>query len=301
MVFIYPKRYLFILRLFVGYIQVCSSFLVSRQYFLSFSLSFIYHIRVKMSQLSDDFTRKVFFEIHNNLSRQGPGSIQSTLRALHSVNSDDKRLELLDIGCGPGMSTIELARLGHHVTAIDNHEPFIQMLLARAKEEDVSDHITTLLADMFCLEKSVASNIFDVIWSEGCIYIMGFERGLTEWKRFLNKDGFLVCSELSWLTANSPSEAREFWAKNYSGMRSQEENFEIVKKCGYELIDSFVLAENEWWDEYYGPMEKRIQELKMKYQGQREAEIVLDEQQSEIDLYKKYSKSYGYVFYIMKK
>jgi SAM-dependent methyltransferase len=254
-----------------------------------------------MSLPSDDFARKIFFEVHNNLSREGPGSVQSTLRALRSVDPDDKQLNILDIGCGPGMATIELAKLGHRVTAIDNNETFIKILLARAKEEGLSDRITTLFGDMFCLEKFIGSNTFDVIWSEGSIYIIGFERGLTEWKKFLKKDGYFVCSELSWLTADPPFEIREFWSKHYPGICSQEENFRTVRKCGYELIDSFVLAEKDWWDEYYGPMEERIQELKVKYKEHREAESVLDEQQSEIDMYKKYSENYGYVFYIMKK
>ena len=254
-----------------------------------------------MSLPPDDFARKIFFEIHNNLSRQGPGSTQSTLRALRSVDPSYKQLGILDIGCGPGMATIELARLGHHITAIDNYEPFIEILLARAKEERLSDHITTLLGDMFCLEKFIVLNGFDVIWSEGSIYIAGFERGITEWKKFLKKEGYLICSELSWLTTNPPFAAREFWSKNYLGMRSQEENFLTIRKCGYELVDSFVLSEKDWWDEYYKPMEERIQELKVKYKGHREAESVLDGQQSEIDLYKKYSDSYGYVFYKMKK
>jgi len=254
-----------------------------------------------MSLPLDDFARKIFFEIHDDLPRQGPGSIQSTLRAFQFVDPHDKPLDILDIGCGPGMATIELARLGHHVTAIDNHEPFLNMLLIRANEERLSDRITISSGDMFCLEKFTDPNKFDVIWSEGSIYIIGLERGLTEWKKFLKPDGYLVCSELSWLTADPPLEAREFWLKNYPGMCSQEENFEIIKKCGYELIDSVVLDEKDWWDEYYGPMGKQIQALKIKYKEHPEAENVLHEQQSEIDLYKKYSHSYGYVFYIMKK
>ncbi len=253
-----------------------------------------------MSLPVDDFGRKIFFEVHNNLSREGPGSVQSTLRALRSVNPDDKQLNILDIGCGLGAATIELAKLGHRVTALDNNESFIKILLARAKEESLSDRITTLLGDMFCLEKSIGSNTFDVIWSEGSIYIIGFKHGLTEWKKFLHTDGYLVCSELSWLTVDPPFEVHEFWSKHYPGMRSQEENFQIVRKCGYELIDSFVLVENDWWDEYYGPMEKQIQELKVKYKEHREARSVLDEQQIEIDMYRKYSENYGYVFYIMK-
>ncbi|UJR06802.1 hypothetical protein I4U23_011089 [Adineta vaga] len=253
-----------------------------------------------MSLPPDDFGQKIFFEIHNDLPREGPGSIQSTLQAFCSIESHDKQLNILDIACGPGMTTIELAKLGHHITAIDNHQPFIKTLLTRAKEELLSDRINALVGDMFCLEKFVPQNSFDVIWSEGSIYLIGFERGLIEWKEFLKKDGYLVCSELSWLTADVPNEPREFWSKNYPEMHSREENFEIIKKCGYKLIDSFVLEEKDWWNEYYGPMEKQIQQLKLKYNEQKEAENVLHEQQIEIDLYRKYSKTYGYVFYIMK-
>jgi hypothetical protein len=32
-------------------------------------------------------------------------------------------------------------------------------------------------------------NIFDLIWSEGAIYIMGFEKGIALWKRHLKPEG----------------------------------------------------------------------------------------------------------------
>ncbi|CAF4035879.1 unnamed protein product [Rotaria sp. Silwood2] len=231
-----------------------------------------------MSLPSDDFARQIFFKIHNGLPRQGPGSTQSTLRALHSINPSHRHLDILDVGCGSGVTTFDLARLGHRLIAIDNHELFIETVLTRAKQEYLSERITAVVGDMFRLPEFVAPNTFDVIWSEGSIYIIGFERGLTEWKKFLKKDGYLVCSELSWLTKNPPFEAHNFWSKHYPNMRSREENIRIIKECGYELIDSFVLAEDDWWNEYYGPMEQRIHELKLKYKGHQEAESVLNEQ-----------------------
>ncbi len=65
------------------------------------------------------------------------------------------------------MAAIELARLGHRLTAIDNNEQFVEMLLARAKKERLSDDITALLGDMCCLEKIVGRNLFDVILPNG--------------------------------------------------------------------------------------------------------------------------------------
>jgi len=35
----------------------------------------------------------------------------------------------VDIGCGPGMQTLELARIsGGRIVAVDNHQPFLDVL-----------------------------------------------------------------------------------------------------------------------------------------------------------------------------
>lgn len=39
---------------------------------------------------------------------------------------------------------------------------------------------------------------FDLIWAEGYIYIIGFKKGLQDWKKFLKPGGYLICSEISW-------------------------------------------------------------------------------------------------------
>jgi len=48
-------------------------------------------------------------------------------------------------------------------------------------------------------------------------------------------------------------------------------------------------------------IEKKLQDLRQHYQNDAEALEVIDMEQSEIDLYRKYSKYYGYLFYIMQK
>ena len=35
----------------------------------------------------------------------------------------------------------------------------------------------------------------DLIWSEGAIYNIGFERGMNEWNKYLKKGGFIAVSE----------------------------------------------------------------------------------------------------------
>lgn len=68
-------------------------------------------------------TRDIFFEIHKGLPREGPGRNDYTRRAFEMLPKLDKP-RILDIGCGPGGPTMELARLsGGSVIGLDNHHP----------------------------------------------------------------------------------------------------------------------------------------------------------------------------------
>jgi len=93
----------------------------------------------------------------------------------------------------------------------------------------------------------------------------------------------------------------DFFKKAKLKINAIKNNIEIIRNCGYKLVDYFVLPESGWWDEYYLPLEKRIAILRKKYKDDVKAQEVLEEEQQEIDLYRKYSKYYGYVFYIMQK
>jgi hypothetical protein len=53
--------------------------------------------------------------------------------------------------------------------------------------------------------------------------------------------------------------------------------------------------------DYYVPLEERIGTLRNKYDRVAEAQLILDEEQAEITLYRDYPGWYGYVFYVMKK
>ena len=139
---------------------------------------------------------------------------------------------------------------------------------------------------------------FDIVWSEGAIYIMGFAEGLRAWKRLLKPNGAIAVTELSWLGSNIPDEAKRFWDEGYPAITDVDSNLRTMESAGYSLISHFVLPEHAWWDHYYAPLETRIQVLKSKYKDSDEAIEFLDDEQKAIDLYRKSSASYGYVFYI---
>ncbi len=242
----------------------------------------------------------IFLELHSNLPREGPGNNDSTAKALSFVPKLPQNPRILDIGCGPGMQTLTLAKLtGGQVIAVDNHQPYLDVLQQRAESESLSNHIETHNCSMFSLDFEHDS--FDLIWSEGAIYIIGFQEGLRSWHSFLKPGGILAVTELSWLVKNPPNEPLQFWNQEYPNMKNIEENISIIQDSGYNYIHSFTLPESAWWDNYYLPLQERISLLQAKYQDDAEAQGILQLEQREIELYRNYSHCYGYVFYIMQK
>jgi len=240
----------------------------------------------------------ILFEIHQDLPREAPGDNSQTRKALSMLRDLPARPRILDIGCGTGMQTIELAKQTQGmITAIDNHAPYLEELKQQAAKEGVSSRITTLQASMFDLEFEKES--IDLIWSEGAIYIIGFEKGIREWKPFLKRSGYIAVTELSWMKADPPEEVRSFWETEYPGMKKMEDNQKIIRGAGYEEVGHFVLPDTSWWEPYYHPMESRLEMLRRKYGEDESVKKPIADTQQEIEMYRRYSAWYGYVFYLM--
>ncbi|MDB9330541.1 methyltransferase domain-containing protein [Nodularia spumigena CS-591/04] len=244
--------------------------------------------------------KDIFFQIHQNIPREGPGDSISTKNAFLKLVDLRPHPKIIDIGCGPGFQTLDLASLTNGtIIAIDNHPFYVNELKQKVLQQGLSEKITVINADMFALDFPDAS--FDIIWAEGSIYIIGFENGLKQWKPLLNQRGYLVASELTWLKPNAPNELKEFWHEGYPAMQDIEGNLKIIQNSGYKIIDYFVLPESAWWNHYYQPLEEKLHGLRKHYQDDTEALEVINMEQFEIDLYRKYSEYYSYVFYIVQK
>ena len=158
---------------------------------------------------------QLLVDLHKGGYRQGPGSDRNTELAVDLAGIDrDAPLQVVDIGCGTGAATLVLARLlNAEVTAVDFLEDFLDVLESRADVAGVSDRITAICASMEAMP--FESGQFDVIWSEGAIYNLGFERGASEWSRFLKPGGVLVASEITWTTDRRPVELQSHWDAAY--------------------------------------------------------------------------------------
>ena len=242
---------------------------------------------------------EIFFEIHTDLPREGPGRDKYTAKAFQML----PRLEqprILDIGCGPGGPTIKLAWLsGGHVIGMDIHQPYLDRLSQKIKKAGLSDRVEAVKCSLF--EMAFSDESFDIIWAEGSIYLIGFEQGLKQWRQYIRPDGFLAVHEMTWLHPEPPEEVCDYWKELYPGITTVAENVDLIPACGYDLIGDFTLPEDAWWAEYYGPLEDRIRHLRKKHVDNAEALAVINEEQREIDMYRKYHQWYGSVFFVMQR
>ena len=83
-------------------------------------------------------------ELYRNLPPWGSGRTEYTRRAFEMLPKLE-RPRILDIGCGRGEPTIELAKLsGGTVTGLDIDQSALDELDRRAEEEGLSDRISTV-------------------------------------------------------------------------------------------------------------------------------------------------------------
>ena len=247
----------------------------------------------------DPKAREVFFDLHRELPREGPGSRECTERALRLAGELPAAAKVLDIACGPGMQTLDLADLlpRAEILAIDTHAPFVEEVNRRARARGVEERVTAVCGDMTALAFAPAS--FDLVWCEGAAYIMGVANALRAWKPLLKPGGKLALSEAVWLRPDPPDPVRRMWAEGYPEMGDLAACRALVRDCGYRLLGDFVLPERAWWDDYYAPMERRLAVLAPKYAGDPVAEAVLRADREELELYRSYAAYYGYAFFVM--
>jgi SAM-dependent methyltransferase len=141
-------------------------------------------------------------EIYEGLGEASSIGLNFTRKAFQMLPKLD-RPRILDVGCGQGRATLELARLsGGQVVGLDIDQAALEVLSRKIDEEGLSDRVRIVHGSMFDLDFPDES--FDVLWAEGALNVIGFESGLRGWHRLIKPGGFLVVHEGVWLQPDPP-------------------------------------------------------------------------------------------------
>ena len=220
--------------------------------------------------------RDEWFQVSKDQIRKG--FLKYTRKAFQTLPRLDNP-RILDIGCGSGFPTLELAKLSQgDVTGIDIDQPALDIFAKAIQAEGLTDRVRAIHCSM--LDMDFADESFDIIWSEGSIFAVGFEKGLQEWKQLLKPGGFMVVHD----------EQGDVTAK-----------LKKISRCGYELLDYFLLSTETWHTEYFAPLEKLVREYLAQHKGNKRMPEAFHQARMELDMFKKEPKRNSSVYFVMKK
>lgn len=245
--------------------------------------------------------RDLIIDLHLLNNRQSPGSDDETRRAIEIARLiDTAPIKVADIGCGTGASSLVLARtLNARVIAIDAAKPFVDRLRERAAREGLSDRIETTVGQMESLV--FRDEHFDVVWSEGAIYNMGFALGIRAWRRLLRPGGVIAISELTWTTTTRPADIEAHWMCEYPGIRTASANLRCLEDEGYEPLGLFFIPRDCWEANYYAPLRSALPAFLKRHGRSEAAQRVVAVEKAEMALHREWGEWYGYAFYIARK
>ena len=250
--------------------------------------------------LIQDFDMNLICDYFGRLDRQGPGDVDSTIKALSFIDRNTKDLAIADLACGTGGQTLILAEnTKATIIGLDLFPDFIAKLNSNVKMLGIQDRVNGIVGSMDNLPFSKEQ--FDIVWCEGAIGNIGFKKGLNYWKDFIKKGGYFAVSYETWFTNDRPAEIEKFWTDAVPEITTIENNIKIIEDAGYSLTATFKLPETCWIDSYFKPQQLIQEKFLEDNKNNIKAEEFVKYMKYEFDLYNKYRQFYGYIFYIGKK
>ncbi|KPP89402.1 MAG: Methyltransferase domain [Rhodobacteraceae bacterium HLUCCA08] len=244
-------------------------------------------------------TRKAFFTLHRDLPREGPGDRADVAWAV-ALCDLPTGARICDAGCGPGadIPALLFRAPGSRVTGIDLHAPFVADATARfAREPRVEVTQGRLIAGADGLPDPVSLGPFDLIWCAGAIYFEGIAAALRQWRDALAPGGHVAFSEPVLLTDRPSDPVRAMWDVEYPQITDAQGIAAQVAAAGYETLATRVLPDSSW-EGYYGPMERRIADLRPG--ADPELARVLDEGAEEARIWRQYRHEFGYLLSVVR-
>jgi ubiquinone/menaquinone biosynthesis C-methylase UbiE len=186
---------------------------------------------------------------------------------------------ILDIGCGTGVPTLEIAQLTKGTfLAIDNDENCILWFREKIKKLGLVNQINTIHGS--ALRVKLDENHYDLIIAEGFFNIIGFEKGLETFSKYLHSPGYFMI---------------------HDDCRDMEMKRILFKKYQLRLLEFFILDEEVWWNEYYSCLEKEIYRFGREHDNSKKSKKLFARELSEINWYKKDPSSFRSAYYVLQK
>lgn len=243
---------------------------------------------------------ELFFSVFESLPRQGPGGRPWTERALAACRGLVDAPRVLDLGCGGGAQTLDLVALGaRQVVAVDRHAPLVRKLADAVDAQGLGSRVLPVVGDMAC--PPVTPGAFDLVWSEGALYSIGVDRALDVIRDLLRPGGWLAFTDAVWRVDDPPAEVRAVFEPDSPHMGRADALLETVGSHGFDVVDHFTLPDAAWWDDFYTPMQQRIDALRAAHAGDPPALAALDELAAEPAMHREHGHTYGYEFVVARR
>jgi len=143
---------------------------------------------------------------------------------------------ILDIGCGTGTPSLELARLsGGEIFGIDVDEPALEVMRERVAEAELGGRVSARCVSLY--ETDFPDADFDLLWEEGVLHLLDTDRSLGQCRRLLKPGCHLVMHETN------------LW---FDRARDRLTDF------GFTVRRTYPLPEHYWLTAYAEPLDAKL-------------------------------------------
>jgi cyclopropane fatty-acyl-phospholipid synthase-like methyltransferase len=161
---------------------------------------------------------------------------------------------------------------------VDTDRSALDKLSDRFRQNGLADRLDVLQAPMETL--AFPPHSFDVIWSEGAIANIGFERGLSEWRDFLIPEGYHVI---------------------HDAIAELQRKTELTRICGYTMLGQFELSQEIWWKQYYAPLKRQLEECRRLVSLSERDKQEMRAAEQEIEAFDCDDDRFASVFFVLKR
>jgi SAM-dependent methyltransferase len=165
---------------------------------------------------------------------------------------------------------------GGTVVGIDIDDEALAVFRARVGDAGLQDRVTAENRSLFDIDYP---EDFDIVWAEGSLFVIGFSRGLKEWRRLIRPGGFLVV---------------------HDPQADMDVKFRDIEGQGFVLLGHFKVSTQDWMDGYYRPLLDQIDAIPPgEIDGKTRKEI--DDIKNEVKGLEENPEQYSSVFFILQK